>query len=128
MNLIHEIKTHCKYGMYLNSNCVLKIGCWLNLRCDKCYKSNFRVNFNIHFIIVNIIPTLSRGLSTMYSSWPYIPIYVRPQENMAASGREYGFLWLQRCCCLRQQPTVAASGRKSPRSPQWATQKMVSIV
>ena len=47
----------------------------------------------------------------------------RPQENMAASGREYGFLWLQRCCCLRQQPTLAASGRKSKGSSQWATQK-----
>ena len=46
-----------------------------------------------------------------------------PQENMAGSGREYGFLWLQRCCCLRQQPTVAASGRKSKRASQWATQK-----
>ena len=48
---------------------------------------------------------------------------LRPQVNMAASGREYGFLWLQRCCCLRQQPTVAASGRKSNGSSQWATQK-----
>ncbi len=52
---------------------------------------------------------------------------LRPQENMTASGREYGFLWLQRCCCLRQQPTVAASDRKSKRSSQWATQKMVSL-
>ena len=41
---------------------------------------------------------------------------LRPQVNMAASDREYGFLWLQRCCCLWQQPTVAASGRKSQRS------------
>ena len=48
---------------------------------------------------------------------------LRPQENMAASGREYGFLWLQRCCCLRQQPTVTASGRKSKGSSQWATQQ-----
>ena len=45
------------------------------------------------------------------------------QEYMAASGREYGFLGLQRCCCLRQQPTVAASGRKSLRSSPRATQK-----
>ena len=48
---------------------------------------------------------------------------LRPQVNMAASGREFGILWLQRCCCLRQQPTVAASGRKSLMSSQWATQK-----
>ena len=45
---------------------------------------------------------------------------LRPQEN-------YGFLWLQRCCCLWQQPTVAASGRKSLRSSQWATEKMASL-
>ena len=33
---------------------------------------------------------------------------------LCPSGREKGFLWSQRCCCLRQQPIVATSGRKSP--------------
>ena len=34
-----------------------------------------------------------------------------------------GVLWLQECCGLRPQPTVAVSGRESLRSSQQATQK-----
>ena len=72
-------------------------------------------------IIVTICPNFCRDM------WQRKSCGLRPQENIAASGRKYGFLWLQRCCCLRQQPTVAASGRKSKRSSQWATQKMVRV-
>ena len=50
------------------------------------------------------------------------------RKSCGLRSQEYGFLWLQRCCCLRQQPTVAASGRKSKGSSQWATPKNGQLI